>query len=112
MLHSDSHETGQTMADGHMSYGPKRPNRSIVSKDGYDKRDIVYDRWLPLLQKGAAVAPDKDFKTASWQYYVVKPKQATISEQIYCADLSLVTEVPRSQCDLEMGGCTPGYSSI
>ncbi len=95
--HGDAtYETGQAMADGYTNNGLRRPKRCIVSKDGYDSRDVVHDRWLPLLDKGTIVAPGKDYKTANWQYYIVSSKQETVSEQIYCADLPLQEHDPIS----------------
>ena len=94
-VHRDAtYEAGQLMANGKINDGPERPNRRIVSRDPFDGRDIVYDRWLPLLSKGTTVSPGSRHTTEHWQYYIIPPSQRTIHEQIYCTGLDLKEHDP------------------
>lgn len=92
VIHEDATytlETGEVLPDGSPIPGARVPNRAIVSRDPYENRDVVYDRWLPLLHKGAVVLANSQHTNARWQYYIIRPGQTMIGEQIYCAEIDL-----------------------
>jgi len=59
-------------------------NQHIVDQDPYDKQVVnVYDRWLPILEKGKAKEPGKPIISEKWQPVYLKVGQTAIEKQIY-----------------------------
>lgn len=92
-IHLDAtYVEGQRMENGNINHGPSKPNKSIVSQElGHE---VVFERWLPLLQKGVTVYPGDRHLTEGWQCYTVGAHEETISVQIYCTDLDLRAHDP------------------
>ena len=106
-------KTGDLLPNGEVNLGLPQANTRIVMKDPYDHRDIVYDRWLPLLSKGTIVSSGQQYTMEEWHYYVVHPNQKTITEQMYFTSLDLKEHGPISNgVSIERSGLRDGIDKF
>ena len=86
VLHPEaSYFTGADMGEDRVwrgNYPIPRPD--IVEKDPYDNDiDIVYERWLPIMEKGQVKKPGQPFKTETWQQQIVPVRLRQLPLHIY-----------------------------
>ena len=99
---------GQRANSGRIVRLGSRPDYRIVEMDPYDDTRIVYERWQPILKKGAKL-DDRSTHTTTWQQYMVPIERSTIRVQIYYTELDISAHDPvltgskRSNSDLREG---------
>lgn len=88
-VHTDAVlDPSQRLPDGRIDRKPHRENTSIVATDPFDGKRVVYERWCPILTKGASLNPGSNYSTV-WQHYMVPVDQNSISVQLYCTEMDL-----------------------
>ena len=84
-LHDDAtYSYGDIMHNGGMCQSNRRKNDKIVAKDDYEGRDIVFERWLPLLESDyTPKLPGAPVTVEAWQEFWVPVNNQRISVQVY-----------------------------
>lgn len=84
-LHDDAtYSYGDIMHNGGMCQSNRRKNDKIVAKDDYEGRDIVFERWLPLLESDyTPKLPGAPVTVEAWQEFWVPVNDQTVSVQVY-----------------------------